>query len=886
MCRFIIISFFCLSYALQVLSLPDTFLPEKDSTRLATRGQNKPNYTITPISSLPRIDGRLDDECWISEGSWSENYFQQIPSEGDAPSQRTCFKILYDDEYLYAAIRAYDNQPDKIDFRPAKRDAFAGDIVGLCFDSYFDHRTGFEFDLSASGGKTDLILSNDGWDMNWNAVWEGKTALEDSAWTAEMKIPFSQLRYGKKEEQVWGLHAWRWINRNQEEDQWELIPRDTPATLSEFGTLTGLKDLKRSGRIEIMPYAVGGIKRSETVSGNPFSTAIKDIASAGIDGKVGITSDFTMDFTINPDFGQVEADPSILNLSAFEIFFEEKRPFFLEGKNIFDFSMGYGNELFYSRRIGARPAYYPETGENEYTDTPSNTSIISALKLTGKNKNGLSLGIMHSLTSKETLQIGSKQGPVKTETAEPFTSYFASRIQKDYNQANTILGGMFTATNRNIRDDHLLFLNRTAYTGGLDFLHQWYEKTYFISVKSLFSHISGDSEAMLALQEAPARYMQRPDFAHLGIDSSRTSLTGTSAEIRAGRSGNGHWKYDLAINYLSPFFDLNDIGYTRYADMLNQTASVDYLIYEPFGIFRTFSVSVEQSNFWNAGGYYLSSDAECHIRSTFTNKWSTTLGIVRSFRGLGTRQLRGGPALMEEGIWSSHLNLRTDDSKNITFSFFIEAVRSDDGISRSMYYMPRIILKLGNNIELTTSMEYAGDKENLQYVDQTSLNGDPRYIFAYLDRKTLSLTIRADYGITPDLIIQYYGSPYVSAGKYSDFKRITDSRAAIYEDRFHVFSGSEILLNPVDNTFLVDETSDGSNDYSFTNPDFSFREFRSNLVARWEYRPGSILYLVWQHARTGYDEVYNTTLSDNFGKLLDIYPTDMFLLKLNYWFSL
>jgi len=866
---------------------PDSSIPARDdSTRLSGNRKEKPNYIATRINNAPRIDGRLDDECWLSEGTWSENYRQQMPSEGAAPSQNTSFKILYDDQYIYAAIRAYDNQPDKIDFRPARRDDLTSDMAGLCFDSYYDHRTGFEFDMSPSGGKTDLILSNSGWDMSWNAVWEGKTALEDSAWTVEMKIPFSQLRYGNKEEQVWGLHAWRWINRNMEEDQWELIPRDTPATLSEFGTLTGLKNLKKTGRFELMPYVVGGMKRSEPEAGNPFSAPRKAIASAGIDGKVGITSDFTLDFTINPDFGQVEADPSVLNLTAFEVFFEEKRPFFLEGKNIFDFSMGHDNDLFYSRRIGAPPAYVPELEENEYTEAVENTNIISAVKLSGKNKNGLSLGIMHSLTSRETVRRAKEEGPVTTETAEPLTSYFVSRIQKDYNQANTIVGGMFTATNRDIKDENLLFLNKAAYTGGLDLLHQWHDKTYFVSLKSLFSYITGDPRAMLTLQEAPARYMQRPDFVHLGIDSSRTSLSGTGTEFRIGKSGTGHWKYELDLNHLSPGFDLNDIGFMSYTDMLYQTASLAYLIYEPFSIFRTFSVSLEQSNFWNTGGYYLSSEAETHINALFTNKWHSGLGISREFPGLGTRILRGGPALMEEGKWSSHMHLSTDMSKKIYFSFFMEAERSDEGITRSSYYSPMFTFRLGNNIELSTNLSYSTEKENLQYVEQTSLFNDPRYIFAYLDRKTLSLTIRAAYGITPNLTIQYYGSPYFSSGKYTEFKLITNPRADVYEDRFYVFSGSGILFNPVDNTYLIDETADGTTDYSFTNPDFSFREFRSNLVARWEYRPGSVLYLVWQHSRTGYDEAYNPALSENISQLIDIYPTDVFLLKLSYWFNL
>ncbi len=885
MSRLTFISFTLLILFQQAVSSSLPLSSEKDSSRIFGTIEKR-EYTTVKIQSVPKIDGRLDDDCWLNEGEWSQYYIQQMPEEGVPPTQETRFKILYDDKYIYAAIRAYETDPDRIDFRPARRDNFDGDIVGICFDSYNDQRTGFEFDLTASGGKIDLILTNPGWDESWNAVWEGKTAVEDSAWTAEMKIPLSQLRYSNNPEQVWGLHAWRWISRNQEEDQWQLIPRDAPARMSALGTLTGIETSGRSRRIELMPYALGGIQRSEAVEGNPFATGTDPKFNAGLDAKIGITSDFTMDLTVNPDFGQVEADPSELNLTVFETFFDEKRPFFLEGKNIFEYEFGDENQLFYSRRIGSYPSHTPFTGAGEYSRMPDNSRIISAVKLTGKSQNGLSIGLMHSLTAKESAEIRNDADESRLETVEPLTNYLVTRIQKDFNDANTIIGGMLTATNRNIEDDHLLFMTDEAYSGGLDLLHQWKDKTYFISLKSLFSYVSGDPGSILMLQYESARYMQRPDFKHLGIDSSLTALTGSGAEFKIGKAGNGRWYYDLSAGYESPGLELNDIGYLRYADAVHQTAHLAYLVNEPFSIFRTFSASVRQTNNWNTGGYYLSSQAEAEIEARFSNKWDVGLELEREFEGLSTRTLRGGPALLSPGSWSPTLSLQTDFSRKLAFHYFMRYEIPDDQLSRLSYYVPGFSVRFGNNIQFSGFMTYFFEKNDLQYVQTNWIDQEPRYIMGFLDRKTLGLTIRAVVGITPDLSIQYYGSPYLSSGKYKDLKRITDPRAADYSDRYHVFSGSEILYNETENTYYIDENNDAFADYTIYNPDFNFREFRSNLVARWEYKPGSIIYLVWQHSRSGYDNIIDPGLTGGFSDLLQIYPTNVLLLKINYWFSL
>ena len=860
----------------------------KDSVKILLVEKAKPVYQTVRLSSpVPKIDGQLNDHCWSKDGNWSGNYTQQMPKEGIAPSQETELKILFDDANIYVAIRAYDTEPDKIDFRPAERDHFNGDVVGLAFDSYHDHRTAFEFNLTASGGKIDLLLMNDVFDVNWNAVWDGKTAIEDSAWTAEFRIPLSQLRYAKNLDQEWGLHAWRWLSRNAEESQWALIPRDAPARLSEIGTLTGLETRKKSRRLEILPYGLAMAEKSEKVAENPFAKGYGHRLSGGLDAKIGLTTDFTMDVTVNPDFGQVEADPSVLNLSAFEVFYEERRPFFLEGNNILSFDFGHNDQLFYTRRIGRTPRHYPSLDEDEYAKAPGNTSIISAVKVTGKNRKGTSIGIMQSVTAKETAEIKSAEGPSRYETVEPLTSYSVMRIQRDMNEANTIVGGMLTATNRDLTNQpHLNYIPKSAYTGGIDFRHQWKNKTYYVDFKGVFSHVSGDSSAITALQYASARYMQRPDFPHLGIDSNLTSMSGSGGELSIGKAGNGRWRYEFGLSTGSPMLELNDIGFLRYTDMITQRTNLSYVVTDPFSIFRDFSSSLSLSNYWNMGGYYTSSRLRASVMTQFTNKWRGMYAVTRRFEGLQTRELRGGPALLKPGLWENTVSLSSDHSKKVYFRFFFDSEVSDDRISSTFRYSPAITFRLGNSIQLSSRLSYSREKENLQYVTEQAMDADPRYIIGYMDRKTMSFTIRADYGITPELTIQYYGSPYLSTGVYNDFKRITDSRADLYGDRFHTFIGQEIFLYPEENVYHIDETANGSIDYEFSNPDFNFKQFRSNLVARWEYRPGSILYLVWQHSRTGYDSVTDPTIANNIGQLWDIYPTDVLMLKLNYWFSL
>ncbi|HLN20573.1 MAG TPA: DUF5916 domain-containing protein [Bacteroidales bacterium] len=842
--------------------------------------------TVRLSSTIPKIDGNLNDDCWVKDGEWSGGFLQQRPVEGAKPSNETYIKLLFDDRYIYVGIRACDD-PRLIDFRPAKRDQMGGDIVGVNFDTYHDYRTVWEFNVTASGGKIDAQINYPmQMNRNWNPVWDAKVAIEDSAWTVEMRIPFSQLRYVNKPEQVWGMFVWRNHGRNSEESQWFLRPIDSPSWTYPSGTLTGLKTEKKIRRLEIMPYGLGMLRRSEIVEGDPFRQGLEHHLSGGLDVKVGLTTDFTMDVTFNPDFGQVEADPSVLNLTTYETFFEEKRPFFLEGSNLLDFEFRSRNQLFYSRRIGHNPQYNPVLQPGEYVLTPDNTSILSAVKVTGKNANGMSIGIMQSVTRKENAEISTASGPSRYQTVEPLTSYSVFRLQQDFNKANTILGGIITGTNRSLAENHLSFLPRSVYTGGLDFLHMWKGKTYYLRMNSLFSTVHGDREAITKLQYSSVHYLNRPDFDYLGIDSSLTTMTGSGGEFEIGKAGNSRLRYSLNIGYGSPMLELNDIGYLYSADFLEQNASISYVINDPFSIFRTLTASLTQDNKFNSRAYYLSSEIGGSLRSTFTNKWTGSIKLNRSFEGLNTNTLRGGPALLLPGLWENSISISTDKARAVSLNLGTGSKISDDNISRAYSFTSALTVRVGRNIQLTTGLDYSAEKENMQYVSRRRLNSEQRYIMAFLDRKTMELTFRAEYGITPELTIQYYGSPYISTGIYNNFKYITDARAVDYQDRFHKYSGEEINLDPASGIYNIDEAGTGVADYRFANPDFNFMEFRSNLVARWEYKLGSVLYLVWQHSRSGRNNNPDHSLGNNFGNLWDIYPTDILMLKFNYWFSL
>jgi len=846
-------------------------------------GITQPVYTTSRLTTgRPVIDGKLDDECW-KHGTWAGDYHQFIPNEGAKPTWPTELNIQYDDKYLYIAFRAYDGEPEKIVRMSGARDEIVGDMVGVTFDSYRDYRTGFEFTITAWGQKVDLVLFNPmNWDFNWNAVWKGKVGTEDSAWVAELEVPFSQLRYSNKDDQVWGMHTWRWISRLQEESNWEIQSKTGPGMLYNFGELRGISGLKKSRRLEVMPFVLGDLNTVKPEAGNPFSENGRIWGgNAGLDAKIGISSSFTLDLTVNPDFGQVESDPSVMNLTAFETFYEEKRPFFLEGLTIFDYEFD-NNTLFYSRRIGHAPSYQPDAPFGYFIDAPDKTKILSAMKFSGTTSKGLSVGFIQSITANEYARISDPAGNISRSIVEPLTSYSIGRIQKGYNAGNTVLGAMVTSSNRIINDKELEFLAGDAITGGIDFRHHWKDKEFFVEGNIIGSTVTGTAEAITLLQESSARYFQRPGINYVDYDTTRTSLSGSGGKIRIGKGSKGFWRYSTGVSWLSPGLELNDLGYMRLADRIINSNELSYFVNKPVSIFHTYSINLEQFNTWNFDGTFLGAGENLSASAEFVNNWSIRANLVLYSSAVDPGRLRGGPEMIMPNSLTASGKISSDPSKNVIASLGYRVMKFGNNTGYNREFTPGISIRPMNSLKVSVNGEFSRNDDELQYVRSIWLNDDKLYLLGRIEQKTTGLTIRFDLNISPELSLQYYGSPFISRGRYSGFKRITAPLSGNISDRYTLLGVTHI----VDNIVGLDEDNDMLTDYGVTNPDFNFHQFRSNLVAKWEYRPGSFIYFVWSGERSGRNYDSGASYGESLKELGDVFPNNIFLVKLSYWFSL
>ena len=840
-------------------------------------------YSATRLEGKPpSIDGRLDDEAW-TRGEWAGDFRQYMPTEGAAPSQPTEVKILYDEGHLYAAIRAYDD-PARVHRYPGRRDDmndFAVDIVGLCLDSYNSKRNGFEFDLTAGGGKIDLILGNGEheWDTTWDAVWDGKVAHDDKGWTAEFRIPLSQLRYAPQDQQVWGLHVWRWIARNQEEVQWQLIPRQNTGRMFQLGELRGISGLRRSRHIEMLPHVLAKASTGPSVPGG----GTDGTGGAGLDAKFGLTSNFTVDATVNPDFGQVEADPSVINLTAYETFYEEKRPFFLEGRRILEFQFEQEDQLFHSRRVGGAPSASPELGPDEEASVPESTTILGAAKLTGRTDSGLSVAMLQAFTQKESVTVTSPAAD-RTAVVEPFGSYTVARVHKDWDKGNTSLGGMATSTHRWISDPSLAFLPTQAGTAGVDFTRYFANRAWVLESNAGVSRVTGDREAIEALQTNPVHYYQRPGATHLGVDPDRTSLSGYGGMARFGRSETSRLQLTDHFHAYSPGFDLNDLGYLRQADVIANQVFGGWSEPTPRGVFREYSLQVAREDQWDFGGLHTLAGTSAEASAQFRNQWRVQAALA--FREpVDTRALRGGPALRLSDFYEVGAEVSTDSSRRVVVSFEGQRKWAAEGGTGEWRAESSLGLRPSNRLLLSARLDYTRGTDNLQYSATAEAADGPRWVMGRIDQEVWGLTLRANLTVTPELTIQYYGSPFIATGRYAQFKKATQTLATAYEDRFHRYADSEIALDPVENAYRVTEASGGAT-YQFANPDFDFQEFRSNLVARWEYKPGSSLFAVWSQGRSGYGTGSARTFAGNWDELWRARPDNVFLVKATYWFAL
>ncbi|WP_299430566.1 DUF5916 domain-containing protein [uncultured Maribacter sp.] len=868
-----------------------TFITAQDSTDVVVKRHYATKF-LNQIAS-PEVDGLLDDPGWdIVE--WEGNFVERRPDENTKPDHETKFKIVYDQNFLYIGIRAYDSDPDKIEMRLSRRDGFQGDWVGIFIDSYHDKRSAFGFVTTAAGVKADFFSSENGnnEDESWNPIWYTKTNIDKEGWTAEMKIPFSQLKFGKDKEQVWGIQVDRQYFRGAERYAWQRIKQDTPGFVSEFGLLTGLVNLVPQKQLEIQPYAVAKLETFEAEAGNPFRDGKDSQFTGGLDAKIGITNDLTLDLTVNPDFGQVEADPSAIALDGFQIFFREQRPFFVENKNIFDYrvsqseagnTFGFDN-IFYSRRIGRSPQGYPNTEDGEFVEQPENTEILGAAKFSGKTKDGWSIGVLESVTAKKYATIDNN-GNRRKEVVEPLTNYFVGRLQKDFNDRNTFVGGIFTTTSRDKLTPELDFLHHSAFTGGIDFKHQWQDRDWYVAGNVILSRVNGSAEAISNTQKSITHLFQREGATHVSLDENRTSLTGSGGNLQLGKVGNGNWKFETGATWRSPELELNDIGFQRQADDIRHYTWIGYQTLKPTKTFRRVGINYNHWSVWDFAGNHNSLRFNTNSWQKWENNWFTNIGFNYEPKQYSNFALRGGPRLRQTSKIGFFNSYNTDRRKKVRFNVFHKGSRGTDNSYNSYNIDFGITYQPYNALSISANPEYGINMNKLQYIDNINVNSETTYLTGTVNQRTLSMSLRLNYTINPNLTIQYWGQPFISRGRYSDFKEVVNPMRSRFNERFSSYLPNQISLT--DDTYSVDRNLDDVSDFSFDNPDFSFVQFRSNLVVRWEYIPGSEIFLVWSQdiAQSGNP---NNELINDLGDTIfnDKKPQNIFLLKATYRFVL
>lgn len=843
-----------------------------------------------------RIDGVLDEEAW-SSAEIASGFVQRQPDPGAPASRQTEARILYDAGAVYVGVRMYDD-PDSIAAQLSRRDNFGsysdGIYVGL--DSYDDNRTAFIFGVNPRGVKMDLMFSEDRQeDSSWDAVWDAATTVDSLGWTAEFRIPLSQLRYDPENTQ-WGVNVQREIARYREASFWAPTPPEAPGIVSQFGRLTGLTDLGSPARLELLPYVSSRLTRAPGEAADPFYENNETGFSAGTDLKYGLTSGLTLTATINPDFGQVEVDPAEVNLSAFESFFPEKRPFFVEGAEIFRFGSvrSFNNynfeEYFYSRRVGRSPQRHLP---GEYVDLPSATTILGAAKVSGK-VGGWSVGVLDAVTAEEEgsfveefVEGGETRTRIETAPVEPLTNYFVGRVRRDLRAGATVLGGMFTATNRRMSDPAFdPLLHPSAYFGGVDFEHSWADRTWTVSGYASGSRVEGSTDAIARTQRAPARYFARPDADYLELDASRTALDGYMWEAALQKSGNLH--FSLGYKVASPGFEINDAGFQGRVDYRALTTLLGRDFPARSGIFRRRSIYGYTYHAWNFGGDAILHGGAIGTNATFSNFWN--LGGTFTYRPdvYDDRLTRGGPVARNPGMWEVSLNGGTDSRQKVSAFAHGRYMQGHAGASAlsgglSVEARPTTALRLdvGPSVSLSRGMAQYVTSAADPLADETF---GRRYLFAEIDQTVVALDTRADWTFTPDLTFQLFLQPYVAAGDYSRFKEFLRPRS--YD--FGVFGDGYGTIGT--------ETSDGSTVYSadpdgagavapirFGNPDFTLRSLRGSAVLRWEYRPGSQLYFVWQQDRGGVTPFGDFDFSRDTEALFRTPGTNVFVIKATYW---
>lgn len=850
------------------LLVPMTSLANERSANVRSSNERRVTMAVEavaiPATSPIVLDGKLNEEIWQQAPAIVE-FLQRDPAEGQSPTMRTEARVAYDANALYVAVRAHDTAAADIVGILTRRDQRSpSDWIRIVVDSYFDKRSAYEFGVNPVGVKTDRYYFNDGQsDDSWDAVWDVEVERDGDGWRAEFRIPFSQLRFNNVGGGPVGFAVIREIGRLAETSSWPLLSRNANGFVSQFGELRGLKMSGTPKKFELLPYTVGDFRTQPDDVGNPLSNPNDPGATLGLDMKYALTPGLTLTATVNPDFGQVEADPAVVNLDAFETFFQERRPFFVEGSGTFRFNMdcndGNCTGMFYSRRIGRAPQGSPGLGDNEYSKQPDSATIIGAGKLTGRVA-GFSIGALTAVTAREDAEIASLGSLNRRDfTVEPLTGYTVLRARKEFSNQSS-LGFMTTSTNRQ-NDAATAFLANNAYAGGVDYDWRLSPK-YGISGFWAASRIEGTTGAITRLQESTVHSFQRPDADYVDTDFSATTLSGHAGSVSFGKIAGETIRFSSFVGYKSPGFDTNDLGFMRRADERNQSNWIQWRNFKPGKYVRTRNFNINQYSGWNFGGDRTYSGGNINSHWTFTNYYSIGGGINADAAPFRDRVTRGGPGVLGN---RTRFNLwyyaNSDNRKPLSF-FFNGNHWADTKDSARHGYGPGFNWRPTSSMSLNMGFWYNTNKDDSQWVANEDLaGGGRRYVFGRIDQKTLSISTRFNYTLTPNLSLQVYAEPFVSAGSYSNYKELVDGRAEKYEDRYrpYAYSGSA---------------------------DFNIRSFRTTNVLRWEYRPGSQLFLVWQQGRSDYQDHGDFRFGRDFSGVFSAPSRNVFLIKFSYWLNM
>jgi hypothetical protein len=883
----------------------------------STNGNGVPTVNAFYSEDAIQIDGVLSEPLW-QKANPATHFIQGEPVEGAPAEEQTEVRVLYDKDALYVSAIMFDSEPNRIGTQLVRRDEWgAYDFFELSLDSNNDRLTGYVFRVSAAGVQRDVYLYDDiREDEAWDAIWDSAVHIDANGWIAELRIPLSQIRYNSTDtKQSWGVNFSRRRIANNEHTYFALESRLQHGKVSVFGRLNGLQLSNNSSRrFEVRPYALSNSAYGPVESGNPFFDGSSLSGRVGVDLRYGLGSDYTLDVTVNPDFGQVEVDPAVINLTEFETFFEEKRPFFVEDAQIFDFDLsGRRNQLFYSRRIGREPRGSEPDG-SDFEDIPTQTTILGAAKLTGRSSDGLSIGALAALTSEENGRAFlSSLEKTQKFPVEPRGIYGVVRARQEFNDGTTQLGGILTATSRGLpKDKSLDFLNSNAYSFGIDFEHTWggeRNRNWGFTGRAVGSYVKGTTEAIREIQESSNHYFQRPDAIRFSLDSTATNMRGIEWGLELERLSGEHWTGSIWLNEITPGFEINDLGFSTSGERFSAGTRITYQEIKPGSLFRNYEFrffathdirhSVLENFSWRSlkdayDGGRLSVD----LQFGFLNYWEINFDLSYSAQNFSDTATRGGPLMVEPGSRGIEIRANTDRRKSINFE---PSFNYEDGLRGGYEWEAELetTIRPSSGWEIELQPSFGKELNPSQYVDTVDDIGytptyGKRYIFGELKQKSFSLATRLNISFSPKLTIQFYAQPLISSGQYLKYKQLLrpksfdfdefDEGVAIgHGDLVSCFEGRTCVQ---EEERYIDFDGDGVTDLNFSDEDFTFRSLKLNGVLRWEYRPGSTLFLVWQSSRRSEISKGSFDLSNSLDSLWNTEPDNAFILKLNYWFSL